>query len=317
MSNSRVLVICDRAEEIRPVLGSRFPGMDIEYASQPEDVGPALERLKPDVVFSLKSPEFPGADHLLALNYPSVRWFQVGGSGYDHIVPWNRERLTVTNGTGVLAPFLSETVLAAMLTLNGNFHTYRDQQKQGQWNQISFEGLAGKSLLVVGVGAIGGLVAEKARAMGMSVTGLRRNAVAHPAIDQMKSMDALHDSLPEADFVSLHVRLADETRHMIGKRELAMMKPGAFLLNTARGGVVDEAALVDALKERTIRGAYLDVFEVEPLPQESPLWSLENAVLTPHAADSVSDWPGRFAEFFADNLDRWLAGKSLEKVVDY
>ncbi len=317
MPKSSVLVICDRAAEIRPILSERFPDTEIEYAARAEEVGPALEKLNPDVVFSLKSPEFPGSEHVTALHYPSVRWFQVGGSGYEHIVPWDRERMTVTNGAGVLAPFLSETVIGAILTLNGNLHIYRDQQNKSQWRQISFEGLAGKSLLIVGVGAIGGLVAQKATAMGMSVTGLRRNSTPHPAIDRMKSMDALHECLREADYVSLHVRLVNETRHMIGRDELDLMKPGACLLNTARGGVVDEAALVDALRSGSIKAAYLDVFETEPLPEDSPLWSMENAVLTPHAADSVSDWPARFAQFFADNLERWNTGQPLEKIVDF
>ena len=106
------------------------------------------------------------------------------------------------------------------------------------------------------------------------------------------------------------------TRHLVDAAALAAMRPGAFLLNAARGAVVDEAALVDALRDGHLGGAYLDVFETEPLPAASPLWAMDNVLITPHASDVVVGWPARFAAHFADNLERWLAGKTLENVVD-
>ena len=310
-SDCRVLVLHDRPEDFRDLLAARFPDLTIAYAATAEEIPRALERVRPEVVFSIKQPEFPPAIHRPAVDFPTVKWFQVGGSGYEHIVPWDGERLTVTNCAGVLARFLAETVTGAMLMLNGGFLRYLDQQRRAEWRPHAFRPLAGQTLAVVGLGQIGGRVAANAKALGMRV----RSAAPHPAADAVYPPDALYKVLAEADVVSLHLRLDEETRHVIGREALAVMKPGALLINTARGPIVDEGALVAALEDGRLGGAYLDVFETEPLPADSPLWGLANVILTPHAADSVPDWPARFAAFFADNLERWLARRPLENVV--
>ena len=111
--------------------------------------------------------------------------------------------------------------------------------------------------------------------------------------------------------MSLHVRLNPATRGMLARDELAAMKPGAYLVNTSRGPVVDEAALIEALHSGRLGGAYLDVFETEPLPAESPLWTMPNVLITPHSSDNIHGWPRRFAELFADNLERWRSGEPL------
>ncbi len=312
----RVLVLHDRPEDFRAPLAARFPNLAIEYATSGEAVPAALERLRPDVVFSVKQPNFPPADHRPAVDFPTVEWFQVGGSGYEHILPWDSERLTVTNCAGVLARFLAETVTGAILMLNGGFLRYLDQQRRAEWRQHYFRPLAGQTLAVIGLGQIGGHVAANAQALGMRVLGVRRSKTPHPAVDALYPPEALHQVLAEADAVTLHLRLDEKTRHIIDRAALAAMKPGALLINTARGPVVDEAAVITALEDGHLGGAYLDVFETEPLPADSPLWGLKNLILTPHVADSVPDWPARFAAFFADNLERWLAGEPLENLVE-
>jgi phosphoglycerate dehydrogenase-like enzyme len=312
----RVLVLHDRPEDFRELLAARFPDLRIHYATSGEAVPGALESVRPDVVFSIKQPSSPSSYHRLAADFPTVRWFHVGGSGYEHILSWDGERLTVTHSAGVLARFLAETVTGAMLMLNGGFLRYLDQQRRAEWRQHSFRPLAGQTLAVVGLGEIGGRVAANAKALGMRVLGIRRSTAPHPAVDALFAPDALHLVLAEADVVSLHVRLDEETRHLIDHEALSVMKPGAFLINTARGPVVDETALVAALEDGRLGGAYLDVFETEPLPADSPLWRMDNVMVTPHVADSVPDWPARFAAFFADNLDRWLAGEPLANVAD-
>ena len=176
---------------------------------------------------------------------------------------------------------------------------------------MSFPPIAGRTLLVVGLGAVGACVAHNAKALGMRVLGVRGTPAPHPAADEVHGPDALMALLPAADFVSLHVRLNEATRGLLSREALGAMKPGAYLINTARGGVVDEAALIDALRTGHLGGAYLDVFETEPLPDESPLWTMPNVLVTPHASDNVLGWPRRFAELFADNLDRWRAGRPL------
>ena len=145
----------------------------------------------------------------------------------------------------------------------------------------------------------------------MRVLAVRRRRTPHPGVDELLAPNELHAALGRADYVSLHVRADDETRHLIDAPALAAMKRGAVLVNTSRGFVVDEAALAGALESGHLGGAYLDVFETEPLPESSPLWSFENVLLTPHASDNIHAWPRKFIRLFADNLERWLAGEAL------
>jgi len=150
----------------------------------------------------------------------------------------------------------------------------------------------------------------------MRVIGIRNRPQKPEEIDELFSMSQLKEALGKADFVALHMPYTKETYRMIDAAALKAMRPTAFLINAARGAVVDEAALAAALSEGEIAGAYLDVFEKEPLPEDSPLWDLENVVISPHCADVVTDWEERFARFFVDNLDRWLKGTVPANVVD-
>ena len=310
-----VLIAHNEPDDFRDLLAARFPGCGFAYAASAEAVVEELARHDPEVVFSVKHPGFPGPAHAPIPAHPSVRWIQVGGSGVDHLAPWDSARITVTNGAGVLAPYLAETVTGAMLALGCGFPGYAKQQRARRWMPVSFTPLHGRTLLVVGFGRIGECVARNAKALGMRVLAVRGRPAPHPAADEMHGPDALEGLLPDADFVSIHVRLNDTTRGLFSRRALAAMRPGAFLVNTSRGAVVDEPALVDALRSRHLGGAYLDVFETEPLPVESPLWAMPNVLITPHASDNVVGWPRRYAELFADNLERWRAGEPLRNVV--
>ena len=306
----RLLVLHDQPDEVADVLGRRLPGVPVCFAPRPEDVRPALATHEPTVVFSIKHGGFPGPAHRPAALHPSVRWLHVGGSGVEHLAPWP-DRVQVTNSAGVLAPFLAETALAALLSLTTGLHGYGAQQRQRVWAPRRFRPLAGRTLLVVGLGATGGALAERARALGMRVVGVRASGAAHPAAEAVHRPDALPRLLPAADVVSLHVRLTAETHHLIGASALAAMKPGALLLNSARGGVVDTGALLAALARGHLGGAWLDVFETEPLPADHPLWSLPNVLVTPHAADLVEDFPARFAGRLCDLFPRYLSGARL------
>lgn len=310
-STEKVLVVWDRPDDFQDLLSRRFPSVHFAYAASVGEVRSALERMKPEVVFSIKDERFPTECHRLAAAAPGVRWIQVGGSGYEHLLPVDLSRVTLTNAAGVLAPYLAETVIGMILAWNGNLYRYREQQRARQWRKIPFVPLRDRTLLVVGLGAIGRCVAANAASLGMRVLGAKRQARQESCVDAMYALDALEDALPEADYVSVHLRLNDDTRHFFDPRLFNAVKPGAFFINTARGAVVDDAALLDNLRSGRLSGAYLDVFEEEPLPPEHPFWSMDKVLITPHAADSVADWPRRFARFFADNLDRWIAGEPL------
>ena len=306
-----VLVAYDQPEEFREFLAARFSDVEFVYATTARGILDALARHDPEIVFSIKHPGLPPCAHRPIPAHPSVRWIQLGNSGYDHLEPWDAGRVTVTNGAGVLATYLAESVTGAMIVLARGFLSYVEQQRERCWKPAWFTPLEGRTLLVVGLGAIGECVARNARALGMKILGIRGTPAPHPCADEVHGPDALMALLPAADFVSLHVRLNAATRGLISREAIAAMKPGAYLVNTARGGVVDEAALIDALRSGHLAGAYLDVFETEPLPPESPLWAMPNVLITPHASDSIVGWTRRFATLFADNLDRWRAGEPL------
>ena len=314
MSAEGLLVLHDHPEEVLPVLEARAPGLRVAVATQPSAVGPALETHQPTVVFSIKHSGFPGSAHRPVVHHPTVRWVHVGGSGIEHLSPWPAH-VQVTNSAGVLAPFLAETAMAALLSLTTGLHRYGHAQRERRWAPARFQALAGRTLLVVGVGATGGEVALRAKALGMRVVGVRASGAPHPAVDAMHRPSALAGLLSEADVVSLHLRHTPQTHHLLDAAALARMRPGALLLNSARGGVVDQDALIAALRSGQLGGAWLDVFAVEPLPGDSPLWAMPSVIITPHAADMVEDFPARFAARFCDLLPQYLAGRPLPVVV--
>ncbi len=311
----RILVAHLRLDEVRPVIEGTFPEAPVRYVNDAGDIERALREHDPEVAFTIKDEGFTGSLHKAVVDHPGLRWFHVGGSGYEHLQPWNADELLVTNSAGVLAPYLAETVIGAILALNGHFLAYLHRQGRREWKRTSFRPLSEQTLLVVGLGHIGGIVAEHATHLGMRVIATRRSDIPHPSVHELHPPEALPELLPRADFVSLHVRLNDETHHLIDTESLALMRPGSFLLNTSRGPVVDESALAEALRSGHIAGAYLDVFETEPLSPESELWSIANLLITPHTSDNIVGWPGKFAELFVENLALWLAERPMRNVV--
>jgi len=309
-----VLCLHEKPDDFRGLLEERFPDVTVGYAATVDEINAQLSKMKPDAVFSIKGAAMPGDAHYGAVESESVKWIHVGGSGYDHLMPFDPSRVTVTNSAGVISRHLAETVTGAMLALNGNFFAYYRQQQNHTWAPLVFDPIAGQTLLVVGLGQIGDWVARNAKALGMRVHAIRRRQEQVDHVDRLYTPDQIHEALAEADFVSLHVRANDETHHMMNDAAFAAMKPGASLLNTARGQVVDTQALIRAL-DGPLAAAYLDVFEQEPLPAEHPLWDRDDVFMMPHSSDNIHGWERRFAEFFADNLERWIKGEPLDNQV--
>lgn len=305
-----ILVAHDASEDYQDLIAARFPGLPVTYCRDADALAEGVARIAPRVVFSVKCPKITGPQQRAILGSPNLRWVQVGGAGVDHLHPWP-ESVTVTNAAGILSPFMSEYVLGAILMSNCGLQGYLHQMAEKDWTVQPWTSVVGKTLLIIGLGRIGRLVAARAKSAGLRVLGAKGRPEPVENVDHVLAPEEIHAALPEADFVALHAPLTPETRGLVDGEFLACMKPSALLINCSRGGLVDETALIAALEERRIGGAVLDVFETEPLPAESPLWELKNVLVTPHMSDSVADWPRRFAAYFCDNLDRWLAGEEL------
>ncbi|MFT5734437.1 MAG: phosphoglycerate dehydrogenase-like enzyme [Planctomycetota bacterium] len=292
------LLVHSDPPEVMEVLSS-CDGLRWRTASSGAEVQAVLENYEPTVVFSLKHSGFPGDQHRPAIEAPSVRWFHAGGSGVDHLAGYDAERVALTTCAGVLAPFLAERAMAALLYLSTGLAGNVFAQKKSAWSPTRFTSLEGKTVLIVGAGAVGQELAKRLRPMGVRIVGIRATGEPHAAFDEMHRPDALDRLLPAADVLSLHVPLDERTRYLVDARRLGLLPEGAILLNSSRGAVLEESALLGAL-DGPLTAAWLDVFEVEPLPGASPLWQDPRVLVTPHQADQVSDYPVRFARRFAE-----------------
>lgn len=305
-----ILVVHQRAAKMVAAFRDRVPGATFVGVERLEEIDPALEAHAPEIVFCIKTMDFIGPAFRSLVSHPSVRWVHVGGSGTEHLGPWDPARLTVTHSAGVLAPYLAETWLGAVLALDGGLA--RAARLRG-WHSRAFRTLRGQRLLIVGFGAIGSEVAKLATGLGMRVEAIREHPERGGAAE-VWGPDALDARLPHADIVSLHLRFRPDREGLFDRERFLRMKMGALFVNTARGKLVDEGALVEALQRGRLRGAYLDVFEQEPLPESSPLWALDQVLITPHAADQVEDWDLRFADRFVAQLERYRRGEALAHV---
>jgi phosphoglycerate dehydrogenase-like enzyme len=233
-----------------------------------------------------------------------LRWIQSLTAGVDFL-PIDRIEaggIVLTSAAGVHAEPIAEQVLAYVLNFERGLVEMARHQARGVWERPRGGELRGKTLGVIGVGAIGSRVAELGSAFGMETVGTKRDTSEVPeAIDDLLPADEYHAVLRRADYVVLACPLTEATEGMIGRPEFRLMSDDDVLVNVARGAVVDQSALVRALQYRTIRGAALDVFEEEPLPADSPLWDLSNVILTPHMAGTSPHQAERIAEIFATN----------------
>jgi phosphoglycerate dehydrogenase-like enzyme len=254
-----------------------------------------------------------------------LRFIQAIGAGTDQFPrdELAKRGIRLASARGVNARAVAEHAMALILALSRRLPEARDNQKRRVWRQMigdlsqREDELAGKTLLIVGLGDIGGRLARLAKAFDMRVVGLRRNpAAGRGAADVVHSMSELKSLLPEADFVALTCPLTPETENLIGAEALARMKPSAHLVNVARGRVVDEAALIETLAAHRIAGAALDVTVEEPLPSNSPLWGMEQVLITPHTAGETRRYEDNVIEILRDNLQRlWRGEKELRNQV--
>jgi phosphoglycerate dehydrogenase-like enzyme len=267
---------------------------------------------------------------------PGLKWVQLHSAGVDHLLdsPLMESNVVITTASGIHATPIAEYVMASMLAYRWRVPFWTHCQREARWPSRRWDlyarpELRGSTVGILGYGSIGREVGRLAHAFGMRVLALRRSpGTPHedwPAYaeggeegvaERIYGPDTLHEMLPACDYLVIALPLTPDTTHLIGEEALRAMKPTAYLVNIGRGGIVDEPALVRALREGWIAGAGLDVFEEEPLPPDSPLWGIESVLISPHVAGFTPHYDERAAQIFAENLVRYTAGRPLLNVVD-
>lgn len=252
---------------------------------------------------------------------PRLKWIQATSAGIGQFVQRmaydRRTEWLFTTASGVHARPLAEFAIMAMLMFAKDY-AYLEREKAAQhWARYCGFELAGRTLAIIGLGSIGRETARLAKAFEMRVIGSRRSSAEElPNVDTLYRPADLHDMLREADFLMLSCPHTPETEGLIGARELAALPRGAGLINVARGAVVQQAALIEALRSGHLRGAALDVFEVEPLPPDDPLWTMPNVIISPHSASTALSENSKITDLFCQNLRRFLSGQSLINRLD-
>lgn len=245
---------------------------------------------------------------------PLLKWVFSISAGVEKLpLKELKERgILTTNTSGVHAVTIAEYVMGGLLVMSHHYDRYIPLKKEKKWGGlISEEDMEGKTILVIGAGHIGSEIGRKAKAFDMRVLGLKRKVCSLEGFDEVYSMEQLKEVLPLADYVVMAAPLTPETHHLIGAEEFALMKNEAVFVNIARGDTVKEQDLITALTERTIKGALLDVFHEEPLPAESPLWELDNVLITPHSSAISKNVIKKVIKMFEANYEKYKKGEKL------
>jgi phosphoglycerate dehydrogenase-like enzyme len=318
MDNNTVLVLTNPTEPQLKMLQA----LPEETAIAVGDNAQAFERLADDATvlfsWSIASPLLREVFRMC----PKLQWVHSRSAGLDGVLfpELIQSPVPVTNGSGVFSPSLGEFALGAILYFAKDFRRMIRNQEAGRWEQFDITEIAGQTVGIVGYGDIGRAVASRLKPMGMRVLAVKRHGPplyhVDPLVERIYAPDKLHEMLPQCDYVVCAAPLTPETKGVIGKAAFALMKPEAVVINVGRGPVIDEAAMVEALKSGRIKGAGLDVFDKEPLPDGHPLYSLPNVLLSPHCADHTPDWLERAMQFFLDQFEAFRNGQPLKNVVD-
>ena len=291
----------------------------------PEVLREELSDIDPEVVVA-SSDDLDDCDAVVTFAYDEafltagLEWIHSIQSGVDRF-PFDELRdagVRLTNSTGIHGDAVGETVAGYMLQFARGLHRYRSNQERREWSRADWDEaftLSGETVCVVGLGTLGRGVAARADALGMDVVGVKRTPTPVDHVRTVHPSPDLRAAVADATFVVVAVPLTDETEGLVGAAELEAMRDDAVLVNVARGSVVDEDALVDALQRGAIGGAALDVFETEPLPEDSPLWGMDEVVVTPHVAAMTDDYYERIAALVRENARRFDAGEPLSNQV--
>ena len=251
---------------------------------------------------------------------PNLRWIQAIGAGIDHLLDTDLPpEITVTNAAGVAAAPIAEFAIGRLIQVWKHFDVIDEQQRAKSWKPVFGSLAEGRTIGIIGLGAIGSEVAVRARAFGMHTIGTRRSyrpGLTHPAVDELLGADDLLEVLGRCDAVVVSAPGTSDTENLFDDAAFAAMKPGAIFCNVGRGSLVDEGALIAALESGQVGAAILDVTRQEPMPDDDPLWDAPNIYISPHCSTSQERYNDKLFALFADNLARYSRGEELRNVVD-
>lgn len=302
-------------------------GRSLEWVHLPADPGARLSEREIGAIevafFSIDIYETRSRSFFSAVRKaPRLRWMHVFNVGVDHPVfaSMLAAGVRITTSAGTTAIPIAQAAICGLLMLARGFPLWLQAQRAHSWAQMRGErqpaDLAGQTLCILGLGSIGTEIARLAQALGIKVIGIRRSPRrAEDAVAEIHPPQALANVLPGCQWLAIACPLTDETRRSIDAAMLAHLPRGAHVINVARGEIVDERALIAALRSGHIAGAYLDVFEQEPLPADSPLWDLPNVIISPHNAWASGGNDARVEALFVENFERWLAGAAMKNEV--
>jgi phosphoglycerate dehydrogenase-like enzyme len=317
MDKFKVIVV-ENPKEPRPPLLDEMPGyVDFTEGHTAKDFEAVLAEA--EVILSWGAKKDVMAQ--LLARTPKLRWIHSRSAGLDGLMfPELRESaVPLTNGKGVFSQSLGEFIIGAVLFFAKDMRRMLRSQKEGRWDQFDVQEIRGQTLGIVGYGDIGRAIAKRASALEMNVLAMRRRpelSSGDPYVSEMFGFGQKKELMERCDYVVSALPLTPETKDFLKAEDFAAMKPSAVFMNVGRGPVVDEPALIEALQKGTIRGAALDVFAVEPLPEGHPFYSMENVLMSAHCADNTAEWLNDAMRFFYSNLERFSKGEQLLNIVD-
>lgn len=247
-------------------------------------------------------------------SFLDIEWVHSIQAGVDRfpLEQFREENVVLTNSTGIHGDAIGETVAGYVLALARRLHEHIGNQQHSNWSQPGWDDawtIAGERACIVGLGGLGRGIVDRLSGLGLDITGVRRTPTPEPGVERVYTPSNLETAVADARFVALAVPLNEQTRNSIDADVFAAMRDDAYLINVARGGVVDQDALVNALENDTIAGAALDVFETEPLPESSPLWDMENVIISPHCGAFTRDYYNHIAALVRESVERLTAGE--------
>lgn len=304
MTLPKALLFAPNPDTFASAIRDLLPEARIVTAETPDDAIAASEGI--EVLITMGGKLTPDVLHAM----PQLRWIQALSAGTDHIqrVEGLRDDVALTSLSGAHGPQMSEMALMMMLALPRRLRVTLENQKAHRWKRTPVTTLEGKRLCILGLGAIAEALIARALPFGLEITGVSDGRSEMEGVRRIYPYDALAEAAAEADFLCILAPLTDRSRGIVDAKVLRALGPDGYLISMGRGPVVDEAALIAALRDGTIAGAGLDVFETEPLPEDSPIWDMETAIVTPHIGGASESYPQQAAPIVAGNLQAWADG---------